>query len=186
VRVLCADGKIPGAVKQGKSYQIPADAEKPADGREREPAAGGNRYLKWDDEIIGVIGKTGAVSFTAPELNEVVALYTHGQAKWSAEEFNDFLAERIVSRDRRDIERILFRMGLSQYDVPRIAEITRGIHPKDLLWIARSKNERLSDAMTDVFSSVFLQRVDTSGDSIDTPEGYNIKRYGVHNGKYGI
>jgi len=75
---------------------------------------------------------------------------------------------------------------LSQYDVARIAEITRGIHPKDLLWIARSKSERLDAAMTDVFSSVFLQNIDMSGDSVDTPEGYNIKRYGVYNGKYGI
>jgi hypothetical protein len=77
-------------------------------------------------------------------------------------------------------------MGMSQYDVPRIAEITRGIHPKDLLWIARTKSERLDATMTDVFSSVFRQRIDLVGDSIDTPEGYNIKRYGVHNGKYGI
>jgi excisionase family DNA binding protein len=186
VRVLCAEGKIPGAAKQGKAYRIPADAAKPADGRERAPADNGNRYLKWDNEIVGVISRTGAVSFVAPELNEVVALYTRGQSKWSAGEFNDFLAERVVSRDRRDIERILFRMGLSQYDVPRISEITRGIHPKDLLWIARTKGERLDAAMTDVFSSVFLQRIDMAGDSVDTPEGCNIKRYGVHNGKYGI
>jgi hypothetical protein len=40
--------------------------------------------------------------------------------------------------------------------------------------------------MTDVFSSVFLQRIDMTGDSVDTPEGYNIKRYGVHDGRYGI
>jgi hypothetical protein len=145
-----------------------------------------NRYLKWDNEIVGVIGKTGTVSFSAPEFNEVVAIYTRGQFKWSAETFNEFLAERVVSRDRRDIERILFRMGLSWYDVPRIAEITRGIHPKDLLWIAHSKNERLDDAVTDVFSSVFLQRVDMAGAGIDTPEGYNIKRYGAFEGKYGI
>jgi hypothetical protein len=92
----------------------------------------------------------------------------------------------VVSRDRRDIERILFRMGLSQYDVPRIAEITRGIHPKDLLWIARSKSERLDSVMTDVFSSVFRQRIDLMGDSVDTPEGYNIKRYGAYKGRYGI
>ena len=72
-----------------------------------------------------------------------------------------------MSRDRRDIERILFRMGLSQYDVPRIAEITRGMHTKDLLWIAKSENERLEDAMTDVFSSVFLQRIDLAGYRFD-------------------
>jgi len=188
VRVLCEQGKIPGAHKGGKSYQIPTDAEKPADVRKRSGNGSndGRRYIKWDNKTIGVISKNNSVSFTVPQLNEVVALYTRGQTKWLPEEFNEFLAERIVSRDRRDIERILFRMGLSQYDVPRIAEITRGIHPKDLLWIAQSKNERLDAAMTDVFSSVFLQRVDLTGDSVDTPEGYNIKRYGVFKGRYGI
>ena len=33
VRILCADGKIPGAFQQGRAWKIPADAEKPADGR---------------------------------------------------------------------------------------------------------------------------------------------------------
>jgi len=186
VRVLCAEGRISGAIQQGRSYVIPEGALKPADGRKREQSADGSRYLKWGNDIIGVIGKTGSVSFIAPEHNEVVAMYTRGRAKWSADEFNEFLAERLVSRDRRDIERILFRMGLSRYDVPRVAEITRGIHPKDLLWIARSKSERLDATMTDVFSSVFLQRIDMEGESVDTPEGHNIKRYGVHDGKYGI
>ena len=146
----------------------------------------GNRYLKWDNDCIGVIDETGAVTFTAPEFNEIVTMYTCKRPKWSPEEFTDFLSERIMSRDRRDIERLLFRMGLSRYDVPRIAEITRGIHPKDLLWVARSKTERLETAISDVFSSVFLQRIDLIGDSVDTPEGYNVKRYGVYNGKYGI
>ncbi len=185
VCALCGAGKIPGAYKDGKSYKIPANAAKPADGRVRTDK-GSERYLKWGDEVVGVIDKTGAVSFSAPAYHKVVGLYTHGAASWTPEQFREFLTERVVSRDRRDIERILFRMGLSQYDVPRIAEITRGIHPKDLLWIARSEDERLEDAMTDVFSSVFLRRIDMVGDSIDTPEGYNIKRYGVFNGKYGI
>ncbi|MCL2125935.1 MAG: phosphatidylinositol 4-kinase [Oscillospiraceae bacterium] len=81
---------------------------------------------------------------------------------------------------------ILFRCGLSHYDVLRIADITRGIHPKDLLWIAHSKNEKLDAVITAVFESVFHQRIDLVGNSIDTPEGYNIKRYGVHGGNYGI
>lgn len=33
VRVLCAEGKIPGMVRRGKLYMIPTSAEKPADGR---------------------------------------------------------------------------------------------------------------------------------------------------------
>ena len=118
--------------------------------------------------------------------NDVVALYTRGAGAWSSEQFAEFLSERVISRDRRDIERILFRCGISTYDVLRIAEITRGIHPKDLLWIANSKDEQLDEVITDVFSSVFHQRIDQVGDSIDTPEGYNIKRYGVYQGKYGI
>lgn len=33
VRVLCAEGKIPDAYQEGRGWKIPADAEKPADGR---------------------------------------------------------------------------------------------------------------------------------------------------------
>ena len=60
------------------------------------------------------------------------------------------------------------------------------IVPKDLLWIADNKDELLSSVITDIFDSVFHQKIDLIGDSIDTPEGYNIKRYGVYNGQYGI
>ena len=186
VRVLCAAGKIAGAVKDGKSYKIPADAEKPADARYRNRVTGCERYLKWNKDIIGVIGSENNVRLTEPQYNEIVAIYTQDASSWTPEQLSEFLSERVVSRDRRDIERILFRCGLSHYDVMRIAEITRGIHPKDLLWIANTQDEKLSDTMTEVFASVFHQKIDMVGDSIDTPEGYNIKRYGVHNGKYGI
>ena len=188
VRKLCAEGKIAGAVKNGKSYSIPADAKKPA-GKSGRPGKTGDascRFLKWNTDIIGVIDKNNGVSFSKPDYNEVVSMYTYGRTKWSPDEWIDFLAERVISRDRRDIERIMFRIGLSQYDVLRIAEITRGMHPKDLLWIARTKNEQFEDVMTEVFSSIFHKHIDLVGDSIDTPEGYNIKRYGVYKGKYGI
>lgn len=33
VRILCEEGKIDGAIRQGKVWQIPADAQKPVDGR---------------------------------------------------------------------------------------------------------------------------------------------------------
>lgn len=188
VRILCAEGKVDGAVKQGKSYRIPANAVKPFDGRMKTDlsAKGELRYLKWNDDVIGLVDGANAVSFVAPNYNGVVSLYTNSEKHWSPEQFTDFLAERIVSRDRRDIERILFRCGLSHYDIQQIAKITRGIHPKDLLWIADTEDEILNLAMTEVFSSVFLQRIDLAGDSIDTPEGYNIKRYGVFEGSYGI
>ena len=39
VQHLCSDGKIPGAVRFGKAWAIPADAEKPADGRRKAAPA---------------------------------------------------------------------------------------------------------------------------------------------------
>ncbi|MHB1452749.1 MAG: hypothetical protein ACYCYM_02170 [Saccharofermentanales bacterium] len=187
IRILCSEGKISGAVKNGKSYQIPVDAEKPVDRRVKSNAKlSAMRFLKWDNEIVGTIDSANSVAFLNPNYNDVVLLYTKGAKVWTPEQFAEFLSERVVSRDRRDIERILFRCGLSRYDVLQIAEITRGIHPKDLIWIAFSKDEKFETVMTDVFQSVFRQRIDLVGDSVDTPEGYNIKRYGVYNGKYGI
>ena len=143
-------------------------------------------YLKWHNEIIGRIDASGQVSFLAPQFNETVSLYTNGKTEWTFEQFSGFLSERLVSRDRRDIEKILFRCGLSFYDTLRIAEITRAIHPKDLLWASISADERFEDAITSVFDSVFHQKLDLVGESINTPEGANIKRYGVYGGQYGI
>jgi hypothetical protein len=160
---------------------------KPTDRRKKSATATtAARFLKWDNELIGTIDPTNAVCFINPSYNEVLSLYTLGARNWTRSQFTEFLSERIVSRDRRDIERILFRCGLSHYDVLRIAEITRGVHPKDLLWIAHSEDECFEEIITDVFASVFHQRIDLVGDSIDTPEGCNIKRYGVYNGRYGI
>ena len=187
VRVLCEEGKIPGAYKDGKSYRIPADAVKPVDGRKKKNEENLNiRFFKWNNQTIGTIDAANFVSFAIPDFNNVVALYTRGADSWTSDQFTEFLSERVVSRDRRDIERILFRCGLSHYDVLRIAEITRGIHPKDMIWVANAENELFETAITDVFDSVFHNRIDLVGDSIDTPEGYNIKRYGVYNGQFGI
>ena len=41
IQVLCADERIPGAVRIGYSWAIPADAEKPADARIKS-----GRYIK--------------------------------------------------------------------------------------------------------------------------------------------
>ena len=142
--------------------------------------------MKWADDIIGLIDLSSAVTFTQPTYNTVVEMYTKGKRTWTSEQFTEFLAERVVSRDRRDIEKILFRLGLSQFDVLKVANATRGIHPKDLLWIAKSKDEKLNDAMTETFSSVFGKKIDAAGDSTNSPEGFNIKRYGVYNERYGI
>jgi len=185
VRKLCAEDRIPGVLKDGKSYLLPTNAIKPKDNRKKEIDSG-SRYLKWSNETIGIIDNNNRVAFTKPMFNEVVSMYTHGLKEWSSEQFIEFLSERSVSRERRDIERILFRLGIPFYDVLRIAEITRGIHPKDLFWIANFPEERFEEVITKVFDSIFYQRIDLEGNTIDSPEGYNIKRYGVYDGRYGI
>ena len=38
VRVLCSEGKIEGVIRKGNLYMIPADAQKPADGRFTKPS----------------------------------------------------------------------------------------------------------------------------------------------------
>lgn len=198
VRVLCRAGRIPGVIEENGSYLIPSDAVKPADkrfrsdtGLVREAAAVYTSvvpmlYLKWDDEVIGMIYDDYSVSFTKPDLNETVRLYTAGRDRWSRGEFEEFLRDRIVSRDRRDIEKILFRCGLSGFDPIRIGIATKAVNAKDLLWITKDPDQKMQDAVTDVFESIFVQKIDSEGDSIDTPEGANIKRYGVLDGRYGI
>jgi hypothetical protein len=143
-------------------------------------------FLKWRNDTVGIIDSGWRLSFTQPDYNDVVSVYSRDGAEWTPEKTHRFLEERLVSKDRRDIEKILFRLGLSEYDVEKIALITRAIHPKDLLWIAVSENETFDSAITGVFDSVFNRKVDAKGDSLDSPEGFNIKRYGVLNGSYGI
>jgi hypothetical protein len=39
ISVLCAEGRIEGAIKKGKTWLIPSDTQKPADARFRENRA---------------------------------------------------------------------------------------------------------------------------------------------------
>lgn len=36
IGVLCAEGRVNGAIKKGKTWLIPVDAKKPADGRRKD------------------------------------------------------------------------------------------------------------------------------------------------------
>lgn len=192
VRKLASEGRIDGVKREGKEYLIPVNAEKPLDRRYRvnESKARFIRttrfILKWQDEIIGRIDDEWELEFFEPNYNEVVSIYSKGESCWSANQVLEFLSERIISKNRRDIEKALYRLNLNSYDVYAIAEKTRAINAKDLLWLSKSEDEKFADIITEVFDSVFLKSLDMTADSLDTPEGYNIKRYGVYNGHYGI
>lgn len=124
------------------------------------------RYLKWNDVVVGLIAPDLSVRFVEPRFNATVGLYTHGQATWTSDQFLQFLAERIMSPARRDIERLLFRCGLSEYDVFKIADATHAINPRDELWMSPSPDALMTEAATNVFDSVFLRRIDASGRSL--------------------
>ena len=198
VRILCREGRIEGAVYEKGKYLIPENAKKPSDNRYRKGVVyeiegeeiqmvrESSDLLKWGNDTIGRINSDRSVDFFLPRFNETVSIYTKGRSHWSAGEFADFLSGRIISPQRRDIEKMLYRLGLSSYDVFKVAIKTRAINSSDLLWIALDENERMEDAVTEVFASVFSKGLDLEGDSVDTPEGANIKRYGVYNGQYGI
>jgi len=143
------------------------------------------KFLKWKDDVIAKINSDFSVNFI-DEKSSLLANPDGKNAHWSAERFAKFLDDRIISRQRRDIEKILFRCGLSSYDTFKIAERTKAINAKDLLWVTDNENDLFRDAISDVFESVFIKKVDSIGDSIDSPGGCNIKRYGVYEGNYGI
>ena len=41
------------------------------------------RYLKWNNDIVGIIDGSNAIKFTALDYNEVVLLYTKGAPSWT-------------------------------------------------------------------------------------------------------
>lgn len=69
VRILCADGKIPGAFQVGRGWKIPVDAIKPADGR-----------YKSKESLLTIIDRKKAELDTRRPLTE-------GEAQRLAEEF---------------------------------------------------------------------------------------------------
>lgn len=144
------------------------------------------RYLKWEEVVVGIIHDDLSVTFIDPAYNTTVKLCSQGKSHWSPDEFLSFLSDRIMSPNRRDIEKLLFRCGLSEYDTFRIADATHAVNPRDQFWIAQNASDQFANATTDVFESIFLNRIDAQGDSVNTPEGFNEKRYAALNGSYGI
>lgn len=143
-------------------------------------------YLKWSNEDVGIIHPDGSVTFCENALNSVVAVTTQGRREWTKGEFLDFLTERVVSKGRRDIERILLRAGLNEYDTLKIAKKTYALNARDLFWITDNRQMSIEEALEVVFRDVFKQSLDKKGGTIESPEGQNIKSYGMSKGKYGI
>ena len=75
IRVLCVEGKIPGAYQEGRGWKIPADAEKPADGRYRSKES---ILLRIDEKKKELDGKRPLTEGEVARLNEeFVVEYTY-------------------------------------------------------------------------------------------------------------
>lgn len=51
VRILCQEGKIEGVLRDGRTWRIPADAEKPVDGRTTRYHRNDHAYAAWFAEV---------------------------------------------------------------------------------------------------------------------------------------
>jgi len=143
-------------------------------------------YLKWHDDIVGIIDNEFNVKFINPNLNKVVAIITDGKDSWDKKQLSEFLSDRIVSKDRRDIDKILFRLSMSDYDVIKIAVKTSAINPRDMLWIAKDKDDKMIDALGGSFENIFKQSINDEGVTNSSPDGQNIKEYFIADNSYGI
>lgn len=75
IRVLCSEGKIPGAFQEGRGWKIPADAEKPADGRYRSKES---VLLRIDRKKKELDGRRPLTEGEAARLNEeFIVEYTY-------------------------------------------------------------------------------------------------------------
>ena len=75
IRVLCSEGKISGAYQEGRGWKIPADAEKPADGRYRSKES---ILLRIDEKKKELDGRRPLTEGEVARLNEeFIVEYTY-------------------------------------------------------------------------------------------------------------
>lgn len=146
------------------------------------------KYLKWANEVVGVIDGSFSVRFLDANENIPLMLITNGKKEWSYGEFKEFLSERVPSRTRRDIENILHLAGLSTYNVFRLAQKTRAVSPRDALWLAMQEDEVYEDIIPEVFKTIYRPGINffDDRDLIYSPEGENVKYYSQNQGALGI
>ena len=133
-------------------------------------------FIKWQNNTIGIIYNHDLVGFINPNLNAAVKKLTKGKTSWSADEYKNFLSDRIVSKHRNDIENILSKLNLYDYDIIEIAEKTCAFNYKDSFWIASSESDRCENKLAEFFSNII---------GVSLNEGAK-KSLGISNGKYGI
>lgn len=95
----------------------------------------------------------------------------------SIENFDEFIIDRIPAASRRDIESLLFKWKINEYDIYKIALVTRLINPMDRYWIKLNDDETYEMVINKIFK---LSK------EVYSPSGNNVKEYYWHNNEFGI
>ncbi len=141
-------------------------------------------YLKWGDSLIGEIDNRNQVRFTGGNIicNGIIP----NKLFWDDREFREFLSDRIISKNRRDIQFILKRLGMAEYDEIEIAKRTRAFNLNDRFWIAYHPDESYETTFISIFVEFFNNFKYPFGDAISSPGGQNEKNYMYKDGEFGI
>jgi len=141
--------------------------------------------LMWQSTVIGIINPDYSVDFTENVSKMPRTFHVLKNQKWTRQDFERFLVDRIPSRNRRDIEMLLARMHLYEYDIFDIAEKTHAVNVRDLFWLG-NQGDTFNNCFQKLSKHLFLDTSDYQKRIYMTPEGQNVKDYGVYHGSYGI
>ncbi len=145
-----------------------------------------NLFLKWENSVIGEIKPDYSVVLRHENMNSIARAYFKDKNILSTDKFKSFLLDRIISKDRKDINNILARIGMREYDVFSIARSTRAFNLADKFWIAYSEKEEYETTFIAVFRDLYKHNLNSRGDSIASPSGCNVKQYIFYNKEFGI
>ena len=95
----------------------------------------------------------------------------------SIEKFDEFIIDRIPAASRRDIESLLFNWKINEYDIHKIALVTRLMNPMDRYWIKLEEDETYDKMINKIFK---LSK------EVYSPSGNNVKAYYWYHDEFGI
>lgn len=101
------------------------------------------------------------------------------------QELSEFIRDRIISKDRRDIDKFLSSIGLNHYDAHEIALITRLVNPMDQFWLRKDSSETYENFVKPKLEELFKYNKIGQANTMSSG-GQNIKYYREYNGDFGV
>lgn len=143
-------------------------------------------YLKYNNTLLGIIDNDGVKLIEGNITNEIRIIL--GSSHYlSRHSLDKILEDRIFSKYRKDLNKILALLDIVSYDVLSIAKKTRAFNLTDKLWIAYDENEDYETTFRYVFMELYNNKLFSKNASLVTsPTGINIKSYMFKSGMFGI